>query len=141
MDLVVLTAYLFALEEFSSDVRIAGCRDKGREPVHTRKDTVFVFKNWNSWIIDIPGTYDLEVIEKLYKRNELAAGSFVALGQKIDLARLRLPTYLLAGSADEVVAPEQLLAVERLVGTQPECLLHEVAPVQSSRSVHWEADA
>src|SRR5260370_20318408 len=41
MDLVVLTAYLFALEEFSSDVRIAGCRDKGREPVHTRKDTVF----------------------------------------------------------------------------------------------------
>ncbi len=100
-----------------------------------------IFKNWNSWIIDIPGTYYLEVIEKLYKRNELASGSFVALGQKIDLARLRLPTYLLAGSANEVVAPEQLLAVERLVGTQPECLLHEVAPVQSSRSVHWEADA
>jgi poly(3-hydroxybutyrate) depolymerase len=28
--------------------------------------------------------------------------------------------YLLVGSADEVVAPEQLLAVERLVGTQLE---------------------
>jgi hypothetical protein len=36
--------------------------------------------------------------------------------------------YLLAGSADEVVAPEQLLAVERLAGTQPEYLRHEVAP-------------
>jgi poly(3-hydroxybutyrate) depolymerase len=86
------------------------------------------FRNWNSWTIDVPGTYYLEVIEKLYKRNELATGSFVALGQKIDLSRLRLPMYLLAGSADEVVAPEQLLAVERLVGTQPEHLRHEVAP-------------
>jgi poly(3-hydroxybutyrate) depolymerase len=68
----------------------------------------------------------MEVIEKLYRRNELAAGSFVALGQKIDLSRLQLPMYLLAGSADEVVAPEQLLAVERLVGTQPKYV--EVAP-------------
>jgi poly(3-hydroxyalkanoate) synthetase len=87
-----------------------------------------IFKNWNSWTVDLPGTYYLEVIEKLYRRNELAGGSFVALGQKIDLSRLRLPMYLLVGSADEVVAPEQLLAVERLVGTQPEYLRHEVAP-------------
>ena len=87
-----------------------------------------IFKNWNSWTIDLPGTYYLEVTEKLYKRNELARGSFVALGQKIDLSRLRLPMYLLAGSADEVVAPEHLLAVERLVGTQPEYVRHEVAP-------------
>src|SRR6266568_4159839 len=87
-----------------------------------------IFKNWNSWTIDLPGTYYLEVIEKLYRRNELASGSLVALGQKIDLSRLRLPMYLLAGSADEVVAPDQLLAVERLAGTQPEYIRHEVAP-------------
>jgi len=95
-------------------------------PEFTRVEAIF--KTWNSWTIDVPGTYYLEVIEKLYKRNELARGSFVALGQKIDLSRLRLPMYLLGGSADEVVAPEQLLAVERLVGTQPEDLRHEVAP-------------
>src|ERR1700726_3028593 len=87
-----------------------------------------IFENWNSWTIDIPGTYYLEVVEKLYKRNELARGSFVALGQTIDLSRLLLPMYLLAGSADEVVAPEQLLAAERLVGTPPEYLRQEVAP-------------
>ena len=87
-----------------------------------------IFRNWNSWTIDLPGTYYLEVIEKLYKRNELAGGSFVALGQTIDLSRLHLPMYLLAGSADDVVAPEQLLAVERLVATPPEHLRHEVAP-------------
>jgi poly(3-hydroxybutyrate) depolymerase len=93
-------------------------------PEFTRLEAIF--ENWNSWTIDIPGAYYLEVVEKLYKCN--ASGSFVALGQKIDLSRLRLPMYLLAGSADEVVAPEQLLAVERLVGTQPEYLRHEVAP-------------
>ena len=86
-----------------------------------------IFKNWNSWTIDLPGTYYLEIIEKLYKRNELAGGSFVGLGQKIDLSQLHLPIYLLAGSADDVVAPEQLLAVERLVKTPPEHLRHEVA--------------
>src|SRR5712692_7871232 len=63
-----------------------------------------IFRNWNSWTIDLPGTYYLEVIEKLYRRNELASGGLVALGQRIDLSRLRLPMYLLAGSADEVVA-------------------------------------
>jgi poly(3-hydroxybutyrate) depolymerase len=87
-----------------------------------------IFRRWNSWTIDIPGTYYLEVVEKLYKRNELAAGSLVALGQKIDLSRVLHPMYLLAGSADEVVAAEQLFSLERLVGTPPECLRHEVAP-------------
>jgi poly(3-hydroxyalkanoate) synthetase len=87
-----------------------------------------IFKHWNSSTMDIPGKYYLEVVAKLYKRNELAAGSFVALGQRIDLTRLRIPIYLLAGDADEVVAPEQLLAVERLVGTQPKYVRHEVAP-------------
>ena len=95
-------------------------------PEFTRLEAIY--RNWNSWTIDVPGTYYLEVIEKLYKRNELATGNFIALGQKIDLSRLRLPMYLLAGSADEVVAPEQLLAAERLVGTQPHHIRHEVAP-------------
>ncbi|UFZ07989.1 alpha/beta fold hydrolase [Bradyrhizobium ontarionense] len=86
-----------------------------------------IFESWNAWTIDAPGTYYLEVVQKLYKRNELATGDFVALGQKINLSHLRVPMYLLAGSLDEVVASEQLLAAERLVGTRPEDLHHKVA--------------
>src|SRR6202051_282229 len=59
-----------------------------------------IFENWNSWTVDIPGTYYLEVVEKLYKRNGLASGSFVALGHKIDLSRLRLHMYLVSVRAD-----------------------------------------
>ena len=47
-----------------------------------------IFNHWNLWTVDLPGTYYLEVIEKLYKRSELAAGNFVAFGQKIDLSHL-----------------------------------------------------
>ena len=96
-----------------------------------------IFRNWNAWTIDMPGTYYLEVIEKLYKRNELATGGFVALGQRIDLSRLRLPIYLLAGNADEVVTAEQLFAVARLVRTPPEHLREEVAPPTIS-ACSWE---
>jgi poly(3-hydroxyalkanoate) synthetase len=87
-----------------------------------------IFRNWNTWTLDLPGTYYLEVIEKLYKRNELAAGNFVALGQRINLSRLRLPMYLLAGAADEVVSPRQLFALARLAGTEPENLRSELVP-------------
>src|SRR5207244_12680498 len=86
------------------------------------------FRDWNSWTLDLPGTYYVEVIEKLYKHNELAVGSFVALAQKIDITRLRLPIYLLAGDADEVVAPQQLFALARLAGTRPENLCCELVP-------------
>src|SRR3981189_3738189 len=75
-------------------------------PEFTQIETIF--KNWNSWTIDVPGTYYLEVVEKLYKLNELATGSFVALVQTMEVTRVGGAIYLLGGSADEVVTPEQL---------------------------------
>jgi poly(3-hydroxybutyrate) depolymerase len=87
-----------------------------------------IFNHWNASTVDLPGTYYIEVIEKLYKRNQLAAGKFVALGQPIDLMHLRLPIYLLAGDADEVVAPQQLFALARLAGSRPESIRCELVP-------------
>jgi poly(3-hydroxybutyrate) depolymerase len=86
------------------------------------------FNEWNAWTIDVPGKYFLEAMERLYKRNALAEGGFAALGQTVDLARLRAPMYLLAGSDDEVVAPQQLFALTRLAGTPPESLCCELVP-------------
>ena len=76
-----------------------------------------VFSAWHAWTVDLPGTYYLEVIEKLYKHNELARGCFIGLGQKIDLAAVHAPLFLLAAREDELVAPAQLFATEHLVGT------------------------
>jgi len=87
-----------------------------------------LFRDWYSWTIDLPGTYYLEVVEKLYKRNELATGRFVALGVKIDLATVQAPIFLLAARNDELVAPAQLFATERLVGTPAHKMCKELAP-------------
>jgi poly(3-hydroxybutyrate) depolymerase len=75
------------------------------------------FREWYAWTLDLPGTYFLETVEKLYKRNEIAAGTFEALGKRVDLKAISIPIFLLAARRDEVVAPNQLFAVERLVGT------------------------
>lgn len=77
-----------------------------------------LFEMWYSWTADLPGTFFMEVVHKLYKRNELARGSFVALGRRIDLKTVKVPILLLAARDDELVAPSQLFAVEGLVGTQ-----------------------
>lgn len=86
------------------------------------------FRAWYGWTVDLPGTYYLEVIDKLYRRNAIAAGQFVALGRTIDLAKLRTPLYLLAARDDELVAPAQLFATERLVGTPADKVAKALAP-------------
>ena len=80
-------------------------------------DLEALFREWYAWTVDLPGSFFIEVVEKLYKRNELATGNFVALGQRIDLAKVKVPLFLLAARDDELVAPPQLFAAERLVGT------------------------
>ena len=80
------------------------------------------FRDWYAWTVDLPGPYFLETVEKLYKRNEIAAGTFEALGKAIDLKKIEAPLFLLAARHDELVTPPQLFAVERLVGTPP----HEI---------------
>jgi poly(3-hydroxyalkanoate) synthetase len=77
------------------------------------------FREWYAWTVDLPGPYVLETVEKLYKRNEIAAGTFAALGKPIDLKKINLPLFLLAARDDELVTPAQLFAAERLVGTPP----------------------
>lgn len=87
-----------------------------------------LFQEWYSWTLDLPGRYFLEVVEKLYKRNELATGALSALGQPVNLAAVTAPMFLLAARDDELVAPAQLFAAEHLVGTPPHNLRKATAP-------------
>jgi len=77
------------------------------------------FREWYAWTVDLPGPYFLQTVEKLYKRNEIAAGTFAALGKPINLKTIEAPLFLLAARDDELVTAPQLFAVERLVGTRP----------------------
>jgi poly(3-hydroxyalkanoate) synthetase len=87
-----------------------------------------LFRAWSGRPLDLPGAYYLEVVEKLYKENQLARGEFVALGKRIDLRNMRRPIFLIAAREDEVAAPEQTLACARLVGTPAREIREAVVP-------------
>jgi poly(3-hydroxyalkanoate) synthetase len=77
------------------------------------------FERWDRETLDLPGTYYLEVTDRVFRQNLIAGGRFTALGRKIDLAEVRLPVFLLAGEDDIVVPRDQAFATARLLGTQP----------------------
>ncbi|WP_429024512.1 alpha/beta fold hydrolase [Bradyrhizobium sp. I1.14.4] len=86
------------------------------------------FTRWNSETLDLPGSYYLEVTDWIFRQNRIAAGDFVALGCKIDLAAVKLPVFLLAAQNDIVVPPDQAFATMRLLGTPPAWLQRELEP-------------
>ena len=89
---------------------------------------ITLFRDWCARPIDLPGTYYLQVVQWLYKDNQLATGRFAALGRPIDLSMVRRPIFLLAARDDEIVAPEQLLAARHLVGSNGHQIRTEILP-------------
>ena len=86
------------------------------------------FTRWNSETLDLPGTYYLEVTDWIFRQNRIAAGDFVALGSKVDLATVKLPVFLLAAENDIVVPADQAFATLRLLGTPPAWLQCDTEP-------------
>ena len=118
----------WALAEFDREAihHLLQASDAINSPAFERLETRF--RDWYAWTVDLPGTYYLQVVEQLFKENRLAAGRFVALGQRVDLSKVRCPMFLLAARDDEVVAAEQIFATEGLVGTPAEAIRKTIAP-------------
>lgn len=87
-----------------------------------------LFRAWSAAPLDLPGAYYLEVVERLYKNNELARGTFVALGKTIDLKAVKAPLYLISADHDEVASTAQVFACADLVATQRDEILRATAP-------------
>nr|WP_167533171.1 alpha/beta fold hydrolase [Bradyrhizobium cajani] len=77
------------------------------------------FDRWNAEMLDLPGTYYLEIVNRIFRENRIAGGKFVALGREIDLKDVKAPVFLLAGLDDDVVPAAQALATAGLLGTPP----------------------
>jgi poly(3-hydroxyalkanoate) synthetase len=85
------------------------------DPAYVAKEETF--KSWYENPIDLPGRWYLQVIELLFKENRLAKGEFVGLGRRLDLRNIVCPVYLLAGAADDITTPEQVLDAAKYIGT------------------------
>jgi poly(3-hydroxyalkanoate) synthetase len=86
------------------------------------------FERWDRATLDLPGTYYLEVTERVFRQNLIAKGRFVALGRRIDLTEVRVPVFLLAGADDIVVPRDQAFATAGLLGTRPAWLERACEP-------------
>jgi poly(3-hydroxybutyrate) depolymerase len=86
------------------------------------------FERWYENPIDLPGVYYLQAIKLLFKENRFAKGTFVGLGRKLALKDIKVPTYLLAGDADEITTKEQVFNTEKLIGTPSSSVVKKLAP-------------
>jgi polyhydroxyalkanoate depolymerase len=96
------------------------------DPVYLAKEETF-----NSWYenpIDLPGRWYLQVISQLFKENRLAKGEFVGLGRKLNLRNITCPAYLLAGAADDITTPEQVLDAAKYLGTPESRIVQTTVP-------------
>ncbi|MGT2500565.1 alpha/beta fold hydrolase [Bradyrhizobium guangxiense] len=77
------------------------------------------FDRWNAETLNLPGKYYLEIVNRIFRENQIAGGSFTALGRTVDLKDVKAPVFLLAGLDDDVVPAAQALATAGLLGTPP----------------------
>jgi len=96
------------------------------DPAYLAKEETF-----NSWYenpIDLPGRWYLQVISQLFKENRLAKGEFIGLGRKLNLQNITCPAYLLAGAADDITTPEQVLDAAKYIGTAKDRIVQKTVP-------------
>jgi poly(3-hydroxyalkanoate) synthetase len=75
------------------------------------------FEDWFKWTQDLPGEFYLWVVRELFRDNKLIDGELVVGGQKVDLSKLEMPLYLLAGETDHITPPPQVFAAADAVST------------------------
>jgi polyhydroxyalkanoate depolymerase len=117
------------------------------EPAYVAKEEAFA--RWYENPIDLPGRWYLQVISQLFKDNRLAKGHFVGLGRRLNLRAITCPTYLLAGAADDITTPEQVLAAAKYIGSPQDRIVQRTVPgghiglFMGARTLteHWPAIA
>lgn len=96
------------------------------DPAYLAKEETF--ESWYENPIDLPGRWYLPAITQIFRENRLAKGEFVGLGRKLDLRNITCRTYLLAGAADDITTPEQVLNAASYIGTAKGRIVQKTVP-------------
>jgi poly(3-hydroxyalkanoate) synthetase len=75
------------------------------------------FEDWFKYTQDLPGDFYLWIVRELFRDNKLIDGSLSVCGERVDLSRLSMPLYLLAGGTDHITPPPQVFAMRDYVST------------------------
>jgi polyhydroxyalkanoate synthase len=116
---------------------------KGRTP------PAFDLLHWNGDSANLPGPMFAYYLREMYLGNRLCKrGALSMLGERIDLARLRMPAYVLASREDHIVPWRSAYRSVRLLGGEVAFVLGAsghiagvVNPPQPPRRSHWIAES
>ncbi len=101
------------------------------------------FKEWYDQPVNLPGTWYIEAVDKLFKKNLLIKGELDILGRKVELKQISCPVFLIAGDRDDITPPDQVFNMARYVSGPARKKLIEDAGhiavfVKESSLRHWE---
>ena len=63
------------------------------------------FARWHAETLDLPGVFYLEAVDKIFRENRLAKGTFVALGRELRLSKLTMPVAAIPPMVTSAVPP------------------------------------
>jgi poly(3-hydroxyalkanoate) synthetase len=86
------------------------------------------FEGWYEDPLDLPGCWYLQAITQLFKKNRLVKEKFAGPGRKLDRRDITCPTYLLAGPADDIATPEQVVNAAHCIGMPKDRIVQEAVP-------------
>ena len=92
-----------------------------REEHHV--DRYRLFEDWYKHTQDIAGPFYLWLVEHLFVRNELVAGTLTVDGAPVRLDSISCPITMLAGASDHITPPAQVFAIADHVSTPPADML------------------
>ena len=90
---------------------------------------------WNADGTRMPWRMHSEYLERLYLKNELARGTFTVKGERLDLARVRLPMFVVGTETDHVAPWRSVYKVRALTRSRR---LHLPAHQRRSQCRHRE---
>jgi poly(3-hydroxybutyrate) depolymerase len=97
-----------------------------REPEHVARYRTF--ETWFKHTQPIPGAFYLWIVEHLFQKNELIAGTLEIEGTVVDLKQITCPLFLLAGSEDHITPGAQVFALGDYAGTSSDRVVKRIAP-------------
>lgn len=85
------------------------------------------FRSWYDRAVqNLPGSFYLQVVRELFKKNSLVRGELEILGQRVDLKKITCPTFLVTGDTDDITPDPQACAMKDCVSTSCSCRHFEV---------------
>lgn len=86
------------------------------------------FSRWYEYTQDLSGAWYLEVVDKLFKQNQLIKGTLEIFGERVDLGKISCPLGLLAGERDDITLVPQVHNLEHFASTPREKIFKAVIP-------------